>query len=187
MSAWNGAGNEPSYVANWASIKESGNSELSTSAYGVHKAENATVGAGANNLAVFVYIDDTDLASSSDLFLGQMQLEVGEQMTVFAHPGRTRDWLHCLYFLEYIKGITMQHDWQSRPSQADRVSYPVKFFSKRLVTPSLTTKKISETALQSGNPSALVKSSNMMEVLMSADGTNRSISGKVDVWVKAQL
>ena len=187
VSAWNGAGNEPSYVSNWASIKESGNSELSTSAYTVHKAENATVGTGANNLAVFVYIDDTDLASSSYLFLGQMQLEVGETMTVFAHPGRTRDWLHCLYFLEYIKGITMQHDWQSRPSQADRVSYPVKFFSKRLVTPSLTTKKISETALQSGNPSALVKSSNMMEVLMSADGTNRSISGKVDVWVKAQL
>ena len=185
VSAWNGAGNEPTYATNWASLKASGNRELSDSAYGVHKAENATVGASATNLAMFIYIDDTDAVVGDALYLGQMQLEVGAQMTAFAHLGSARDWTNCLRFLEYLRGVRIYNRYRTRPGSGKRLEVPVSFFSKRITMPSLSLKVYSSRS--SDYIGAYLHSRTMLVLQISADPEDTYSDGTVDIWVRAEL
>ena len=185
VNVWNGAGHEPSYNQHWASLKASGNRELSDSAYGVHKAENATVGASATNLAMFVYIDDTDAARYDELYLGQMQLEVGAQMTAFAHPGSAMDWINCLRFLEYLESVQIRHDFATRPSRGLLLEIPISIFQKRIASPSASWTKVSSSGARGIGPR--VKSETMLSFYVESDGRSVNVEGKGHVWVRAEL
>ena len=185
VSTWNGAGSEPTYVANWASIKEGGNSALSDSAYGAHTALNATVGSSATNLAVFVYIDDTDAGSADELYLGQTQLEIGDAQTSFGHPGPARDWMNCLYFLEYLDDVKFTHEWSALPGIGDQHTAPVSVFPKRL--DAIAVQKVVNSSLNISLSLAYGRSRTVVQLGMSANGEGTQAEVDMDIWVMADL
>jgi len=84
VSDWKGEGVNPKLVDNWT--YESVPTDLPlTIGYQTFKIENISIGLGAKNVAVFIWIDDTDADSGDELFIGQVQLEKGAVATEFEH------------------------------------------------------------------------------------------------------
>jgi len=98
ISAWGNQGTNPTLATNWAALNTPVNLALSTSNQ-TFKLENITVGASANNLAVFVWVDDTDCAAGDELFLGEAKFEIGTIATEYKSPAYDHESLMCeLYF-----------------------------------------------------------------------------------------
>jgi len=76
VSAWNAEGSNPTWATSWAALNTPANLALTTSEQ-TFKVENLTVGASCNNLAVFIWVDDTDAAVDDILQLGEVQLVRG--------------------------------------------------------------------------------------------------------------
>jgi len=82
VDAWGAQGTNPTLVASWAALTTAANLVLATTET-TYKIEGLTVGASANNLAVFVWIDDTDAAVDDLLYLGEVQVVRGSIATPF--------------------------------------------------------------------------------------------------------
>jgi len=84
VSEWGAQGTTPTWVGSWSALNTPGDLALSTSNQ-IFKVENVTVGTSANNLAVIVWIDDTDASVGDELYLGEFQLNVGINATDFVY------------------------------------------------------------------------------------------------------
>lgn len=79
VSAWGAEGANPTLVANWAFENTPANLVLSN-AFQTFKIENVAFDtAGANNLGIFIWADDTDLVAGDLVYLSQVLLTVGQQ------------------------------------------------------------------------------------------------------------
>ncbi len=86
------------FATNWAALNTPANLALTTSEQ-TFKVENLTVGASCNNLAVFVWVDDTDCAVDDILQLGEVQLVRGSVVPEFVARD---DITNCqMYFIRY--------------------------------------------------------------------------------------
>lgn len=87
VSDWENEGVNPTLVTSWT--YENIPSDLSlTTDYQLFKIENISIGKGTNNVAVFIWIDDTDASAGPPadvLYLGQVQLEKGATATDFEY------------------------------------------------------------------------------------------------------
>jgi len=81
ISSWGADGTTPTLAANWAFINTPANLSVTTSA--VKYSVTATVGASANNLAVFIWNDDKSYSASDALSFAEVQLEIGSVATSF--------------------------------------------------------------------------------------------------------
>jgi len=70
------------WATNWAALNTPANLALTTSEQ-TFKVEDLTVGASCNNLAVFVWVDDTDCAADDILQLGEVQIVRGSTAPEF--------------------------------------------------------------------------------------------------------
>jgi len=75
ISAWNAAGTNPTLIANWAFINTPANLSVTTS-FVDYTVINQSVGATANNLAVFIWCDDRTTTTTTDV------LEIGGYITL---------------------------------------------------------------------------------------------------------
>ena len=82
VSAWNAEGTNPTWATNWTALNVPTNLALTTSEQ-TFKVENLTVGASCNNLAVFIWVDDTDCAVDDILQLGEVQVVRGSVVPEF--------------------------------------------------------------------------------------------------------
>ncbi len=80
VSAWNGAGVDPTLVASWAYLapNASTNPALTTS-FQTYKFEQSPVGSSANNLGVFIWVDDDTLTVADFLYITNVRLTLGNQ------------------------------------------------------------------------------------------------------------
>jgi hypothetical protein len=92
VSAWNGSGTNPTLAANWTYVPLATGSlvnipvttsfaNYTTNPDGLHYFSIPT--GGTNNLAVFIWVDDTTIAMNSTLNLSALKLEQGEYSTRF--------------------------------------------------------------------------------------------------------
>ena len=79
---WGVAGTDPTLVASYAYLNTPTNLALTTS-YQKFTLENILVGSGANNIGIFIWVDDTDAAVGDELFLTALQLENGSRATAY--------------------------------------------------------------------------------------------------------
>jgi len=86
VSAWGAQGTNPTWATNWAALNTPANLALTTTEQ-TFKVENLTIGASCNNLAVFVWVDDTGCAVDDILQLGEVQVVRGSVVPEFvANP-----------------------------------------------------------------------------------------------------
>jgi hypothetical protein len=81
ISAWNTAGTNPTLAASYAYDNTPANLGPTTS-WATYRVENIPIGASANNLAVFIWCDDTSTTTTTDaLRITDVQLEEGAVCT----------------------------------------------------------------------------------------------------------
>jgi hypothetical protein len=81
ISAWNAAGTNPTLSAGWAYLGTPANVSPTTS-WATYRVEGVAIGASANNLAVFVWCDDTGTTTTTDILrITDVQLEEGAVCT----------------------------------------------------------------------------------------------------------
>ncbi len=103
VNAWSNQGTNPTLVANWAALNTAANLALATTET-TYEIEGITVGASCNNLAVFVWIDDTDAAADDLLYLGEVQVVRGSVATPFVAKTYAEELRDCLRYCWGIRG-----------------------------------------------------------------------------------
>lgn len=83
VSAWEAAGTNPTLVANWAFDNTPASLATLTTSFQKFSVENISIAAGANNIAVFIWIDDVTTTVGEVLNIAEVQLEVGGRATPF--------------------------------------------------------------------------------------------------------
>ena len=94
VSDWTG---NLTFAENWVALNTPDNLALTTSEQ-TFKVENLTVGASCNNLAVFIWVDDTDAAVDDILQLGEVQLVRGSVVPEFVPVMYQDNLLQCGYY-----------------------------------------------------------------------------------------
>ncbi len=84
VSAWNAEGTNPTLATNWSYQNDPVNLSLSTS-YQKFSIEDISINSDMKNCAVFIWVDDADAAVNDELYLGQIQLEEGSQVSDYEH------------------------------------------------------------------------------------------------------
>ncbi len=102
VGTWAGGGTDPTWAANWTPENTPSNLALTTS-WQRFKIENISIDtATVNNLAVFIWVDDTDLATNDELFLTQIQLNKGPVAVDFIPTMYETEYIRCLRYLEQL-------------------------------------------------------------------------------------
>lgn len=94
VSDWTG---NLTFAENWVALNTPDNLALTTSEQ-TFKVENLTVGASCNNLAVFVWVDDTDCAVDDILQLGEVQVVRGSVAPEFVAPIFRDELVRCFAY-----------------------------------------------------------------------------------------
>mgnify|MGYP001048891813 CR=1 FL=1 len=78
VSAWAVEGTNPTFATNWTAENTAANKAITTS-WAKYEVENIAIDtSGMTNIAVFIWVDDTDAAVDDELFISQVQLCAGE-------------------------------------------------------------------------------------------------------------
>lgn len=99
VSAWGAQGVNPTVVANWAIKNTPADLALSTS-FQRFTIENISISSSANNVGVFIWIDDTDAATGDQVFLADIQLEIGTVATEFERVPESINEIRCLRYFQ---------------------------------------------------------------------------------------
>ncbi len=95
VSAWNGAGTNPTLVANWAFSNTPAALTAPTTSYQTYTIENISVGSSATNVAVFIWIDDVTTTIGDFLYISEVQLEEGDTASDFERTLFTPELSRC--------------------------------------------------------------------------------------------
>ncbi|MBI5205099.1 MAG: hypothetical protein HZA11_09295 [Nitrospirae bacterium] len=100
VAAWGAEGVNPTLVANWVYENAPANLALSANWQDIFKAENINIdAAGAKNVAVFLWLDDTDAAINDYLLLTDIQFEHGVR-TDFERRDIGQEKILCMRYFE---------------------------------------------------------------------------------------
>lgn len=95
VSAWNAEGADPTLAANWTYENTPSNLALST-AFQTFTIEGISVDtASMKNLAVFIWVDDTDAAVDDLLYLGQVQICAGDIAVPYQPRSYAEETVRC--------------------------------------------------------------------------------------------
>lgn len=96
VSTWNAAGTDPTLVANWTYENTPANLTLSGSWASTFTAENISIDTtSTKQVAVFIWIDDTDAAVSDTLFISDVALEHSGVITGFERRDIVEEYAMC--------------------------------------------------------------------------------------------
>ncbi len=84
VSAWAAEGTNPTFATNWTAENTAANLAVSQGSFTRHKIEGISIDtSGAKNVAVFIWVDDTDAAVNDLLYIGNVQLEISKTAHAF--------------------------------------------------------------------------------------------------------
>jgi len=84
VAAWGTEGADPTWATNWTCENTPANLALVADAWTTYEIENISIDtASMANLAVFIWVDDTDAAIDDLLYIGQVQLNEGAACTTY--------------------------------------------------------------------------------------------------------
>ncbi|MHA2265802.1 MAG: hypothetical protein ACXAEN_25710 [Candidatus Thorarchaeota archaeon] len=85
VSVWAAEGTNPTWAANWTAENTPSNLAL-TNAYQTFTVEDVDIDtASTANIAVFIWVDDTDLIAEDLIYISEVKLEIGSIATAFSY------------------------------------------------------------------------------------------------------
>jgi hypothetical protein len=106
VSAWGGAGTNPTLVSNWAFSNTPADLTNISTSYQTYRIENVSVSSGCNNVGVFIWTDDVTLTIGDFLYIGDVQLEPGPVATNFERLPYQLEFTKALRFYERFEPST---------------------------------------------------------------------------------
>jgi hypothetical protein len=102
ISAWNASGTNPALIAGWRMDSAPVNLALTTTMeqYQVTATINE---ADCSNVAVFLWVDSTDGVANDNLYIADVQLEIGDSATAFQRLPAGRVLADCQRYYEIIR------------------------------------------------------------------------------------
>ena len=101
VSAWGASGANPTLVANWTYENVPVNLALVADNYTLYEIDDISIDTpGMNNLAVFIWVDDTDGALNDELFLAEVQLNRGITALPFQRKSYQETLIDCLRYFQ---------------------------------------------------------------------------------------
>lgn len=104
ISAWNDAGTNPTLATNWTFLNTPADITISSD-FELQTIEGISVGASANNLAVIIWADNTDLAVDDIIYISDVKLERSSVATPFQRRTYGEELNLCKRFL-FVFGPT---------------------------------------------------------------------------------
>lgn len=165
VTTWNGAGTDPAWVANWEQQNTPSDLEL-TSDFQTFTIEDIPINNKANNVAVFIWVDDTDAAVGDELLIGQVQLEKGAVATDFEHRSIGEELALCKrYFMRYSSNNSYYFVGWAAAADGTTAEVVLFFPVEMRAQPSLT--KSADTALNVIHQESILKESTGIEFRLS--------------------
>lgn len=146
ISAWAAEGTNPTFVANWTAENIATNKAITTS-WATYKVEGISIDtAGMVNIAVFIWVDDTDAAVDDELFISQIQLCEGSIALPFQPKSFEQEYQACQryyqksfnYSVTPAQATTAKKNHIGATFSADGMRIPVVFPVKMRVPPTVT-------------------------------------------------
>lgn len=102
IGTWAQNGTNPTWAANWTMENTPSNLAL-TSSWQRFTIENVAIDtATVNNLAVVIWVDDGTITSGDDLWISQVQLNLGSEAAAFQHKTHAEELNKCLRYYEIL-------------------------------------------------------------------------------------
>jgi len=99
VASWGAEGANPTLAANWTAENVPANMALVADTWTIHKIENISIDtASMANLAVFIWVDDTDAVVDDLLYISDVQLNAGAVCLPFLPRDYKQELAHCTYF-----------------------------------------------------------------------------------------
>jgi len=174
VSAWGGGADNPTLATNWVAENTGSNLTLVADAWTTYEIEDIAIDTSTmTNLAVFVYVADTNAAAGDLLYLDDIQLNEGETCTDFMPRTFLEDLIACHGFyqksyeygtapgsvntaegIEYSSSIDIASDDDS----AWCLGFHPKFPSPMLRVPTISIWTYGGAAAKWGNPNGAITS-----------------------------
>jgi hypothetical protein len=126
VSAWNEQGTNPSWATNWIAENTAANLALVNDVWTTYSIENIVINtSGMKNLAVVIWVDDTDSAAGDSLSLADVQLNVGATSLPYQPISFESDLRKCMRFWEksYNYDTPIQTDTYNNAVQLPSFAY----------------------------------------------------------------
>lgn len=109
VSAWNAEGANPTWVTNWTAENTPADIAVTADAFARHTIEAVDIDtSGAKNVALVLWVDDTDCAVGDVLYVSKVQVEEGATATDYTPVDAATDFERCQrrVFTTYGYGVT---------------------------------------------------------------------------------
>lgn len=109
VATWGSAGTNPTLATNWAYLGTPANLSPTTS-WATYKVEGLTVGASANNLAVFIWSEDESTTVTTDILrITDVKLEEGAVCTAIDRRPYAEELALCQRYYEEWGGTSLEY------------------------------------------------------------------------------
>lgn len=146
VGTWGSAGTNPTLATNWTYLGTPANLSPTTS-WATYRVEGLTVGASANNLAIFVWCEDETTTATTDyLLVTDVQLEEGPNCSGVERRPYVQELQMCQRYFEAAGGSGGSFDCFGLGSWVTTTNVRVVFYfqSRKRTTPSVSTSAVSD-------------------------------------------
>ena len=137
--AWGAAGANPTLATSWAFDNTPASLATLTTAFQTFTIENISVASGANNVAVFIWIDDVTTTITEILYIGDVQLELGSIATDFERRPFAGELALCKRYFEKLDFSSVSTELVAGGYLDDtNTGFFSLFFAEKRAAPSIT-------------------------------------------------
>lgn len=122
VASWNAQGTNPTLATDWAYQNTPVNIALTGAFLSTYNAENISIGASLEQLAVFFWVDDTIASISDTVRFSKIKLETGPFTTDFENADIDQQFSACERYYE-VGRLTFSGDVTNTGDYQERVSY----------------------------------------------------------------
>lgn len=162
VSSWNAEGTDPTLVTDWTYENIAFDIPLISNYQKFAIPDVSIDTANTKNVAVFIWVDDTNAAVSDELFLGQVQLEKGSAVSNYEHRqvGLELE-LVIRYYSELSSG------WGQGAAVTTEVFFTLDHFNMRTI-PTVTLSAVA--SITNSSATFVQSSANIIAIDTNADG-----------------
>ena len=150
VGTWAGAGTDPTLATNWTYENTPSNLTLTTS-YQTFSIENVSIDtASTNNVAVFIWSDDTDATVADLAYITDIKLEEGSVATNFIARPYGEEFYLCQNFFERKGGENTNQAFGTGFCVNTTIAYVKLDYTKKRSTPILSVSAVDQFRLSTG-------------------------------------
>ncbi|MHC4610688.1 MAG: hypothetical protein ACYS7M_10120, partial [Planctomycetota bacterium] len=100
ITAFNPSGSDPTLATSWTYANTPENLALVANAWTAFTITGQTLLAGTTNLAVLIWLDDDNTTANDELYIGNVQLVVGDRVDEYGHRSYAEELALCQRYLQ---------------------------------------------------------------------------------------